>query len=65
MCQLQKRIMKSPNDLTVNRTPAKGCYACETRTRHTPEQLKTYHPFAGHGMTLEGGWSHPELGEKK
>jgi hypothetical protein len=53
--------MKTADELTVHRTPAKGCIACETRTRHTPEQMKEFHPYAGHGMTIEGGWTHPDL----
>jgi hypothetical protein len=48
-------------DLTVFRTPAPGCPACEYRTRHTDEEWKVFHPDAGHGYRKGTGWSKPGL----
>jgi hypothetical protein len=33
------------------------CPGCKDKRLHTPEEMKTYHPDAGHGYTKEGGWS--------
>jgi hypothetical protein len=45
----------------INRTPNRDCPACQEKRLHTPLELRQYHHFAGHGMTKEQGWSHPDL----
>jgi len=39
--------MNPVNDLTINRTPAPGCPACEYKRRHTVLEFKLFHPLAG------------------
>jgi hypothetical protein len=38
----------------------RNCPACIGRRVHTEEEWRN-HPYRGHGMTRETGWSHPEL----
>jgi hypothetical protein len=40
------------------------CPACQAKRLHTPEDWKL-HPYAGHGYTKEGGWSHGDLAKEK
>ena len=35
------------------------CKACRDRRCHTKVEWRN-HPLAGHGLTLETGWTHPE-----
>jgi hypothetical protein len=46
---------------TINRTPNPDCSGCQNFTRHTPEEMREFHPLAGHGYTKETGWTLPEL----
>lgn len=41
-------------NLTIARTPAPGCSACEYKRRHTPEDWRN-HPEAGKGRSKEHG----------
>lgn len=41
-------------------TPVADCPACAEKRLHTTEDWK-HHPYVGHGMTREQGWSHPDL----
>lgn len=51
--------MKS--DLTIARTPNLQCPACNVGRRHAQEEVRQFHPFAGHGFNKEQGWSSEEL----
>jgi hypothetical protein len=37
------------------------CPSCKNKTLHTKEHWVKYHPYAGHGYTIDHGWSHPDL----
>ena len=45
-------------------TERADCPACEAKRRHSDDEWKQFHPFAGQGFTHgQGwqGWSHPDL----
>jgi hypothetical protein len=54
-----------PTSLTIARTPVANCPACQAQEPHWPNQRREFHPLAGHGLTVEGKWSHPDLEPKK
>jgi len=48
-------------EIPVNRTPNPNCPACRDYLRHTPEEMREFHPLAGHGYSPETGWTDPGL----
>jgi hypothetical protein len=37
-----------------------NCPACRAGRLPSPDEVREFHPLAGHGYTREQGWSHPE-----
>lgn len=44
----------------VQATPQTYCPACQRKAVHDSMSW-SFHRFAGHGFTLESGWTHPDL----
>lgn len=44
----------------VQATPQTYCPACQRKAVHDPMSW-SFHRFAGHGFTLESGWTHADL----
>lgn len=47
--------MNADDQLTLARTPADDCPACEAKRRHSAEEKAQYHPLAGTGGSREHG----------
>ena len=60
---VQELFKKGQSD--AMRTPNPNCPGCRAYTRHTDEEMKKYHPYAGHGYIRGQGWSHPDLDPEK
>jgi hypothetical protein len=52
------------NRPTVASTPVTGCNSCNKGLRHSPENLRIFHPLSGHGYVPEQGWCHEILSQK-
>jgi hypothetical protein len=49
--------MKASERELVHRTPNPECPGCIAMRLHTPEEFKQFHPLAGHGFSIETGWT--------
>lgn len=57
--------MIAPKPIDALSPPHPDCPACQRGRHHEGDELKVWHPYAGHGYTKEQGWTHPDLGTKE